>query len=347
MIATRPDSPGIKPWHRVVLFPTFGCRAGSGWDLAVHGAVFAPAADDFRSRMLVQLLRRILKASEAEVASEIFRHRVAGFLQRGQKGLRLTVEFGSTTRELARRTSRDGHFRARLRLSQDDLAGLFPPGGPSDTWLPIRALTARAVDNGIIGSIHLLAASGVSVISDIDDTLKHTGVARRSILTNTFLREFEVIGGMPSLFRQWAAGGAAFHYVSSSPWQLYQPLKQLMDLEGYPAGSFHLKAVRFRDASLLKLFLARRMGKRLAISSILKNFPHRRFVLVGDSGEKDPEIYGAMARKFPAQVTRIFIRNVPERPVTLMRAQKAFRNVRPDCWQVFHDANELAGAFPS
>ena len=46
------------------------------------------------------------------------------------------------------------------------------------------------------------------------------------------------------------------------------------------------------------------------IERILADFPRRRFLLVGDSGEQDPEIYGAIARKHPEQVERIFIRNV-------------------------------------
>ncbi|MCA9270735.1 MAG: App1 family protein, partial [Planctomycetales bacterium] len=133
----------------------------------------------------------------------------------------------------------------------------------------------------------------------------------------------------------------AFHYVSSSPWQLYGPLQQLLSSEGFPPGAFHLKNLRFRDPSVLRLVVARRLPKRRTIFTILKTFPQRRFVLVGDSGEKDPEIYGDMARKFPSQVKRIFIRNVAERPLTFSRAEKAFRNLPARLCKVYRESEEI------
>ena len=91
------------------------------------------------------------------------------------------------------------------------------------------------------------------------------------------------------MYRDWADRGAMFHYVSASPWQLYHCLSELVHESGFPPGTFHLRAVRLRDPSILRLFLARRRAKRKVIRSILRMFPDRRFVLVGDSGEKDPE----------------------------------------------------------
>ena len=56
--------------------------------------------------------------------------------------------------------------------------------------------------------------------------------------------------------------------------------------------------------------MLRRSGKLSVIRALFKTFPQRRFLLVGDSGEHDPEIYGAMARRFPQQVAGIFIRQL-------------------------------------
>ena len=146
---------------------------------------------------------------------------------------------------------------------------------------------------------------------------------------------------MDDVFRRWSDAGAAFHYVSSSPWQLYGPLQELLDQQGFPRGTFHLKAIRFRDPTLLRLFIARRLPKRRSIKAIIKAFPQRQFILVGDSGEKDPEIYGSIARKFPKQVRRIFIRNLPERPLGIERASKAFRKVPEGLWQAFREPAEI------
>ena len=82
------------------------------------------------------------------------------------------------------------------------------------------------------------------------------------------------------------------------------------------------------------------MTKTATISAILDQFPDREFVLVGDSGEKDPEAYGNIARKYPQQIIRIFIRIVTSEDFE-ERASLAFRNVPSTKWKFFKDATEL------
>ena len=50
--------------------------------------------------------------------------------------------------------------------------------------------------------------------------------------------------------------------------------------------------------------------KLAAIEPILETYPKRRFILIGDSGEQDPEIYAKVATKHGGQVVAVFIRNV-------------------------------------
>ena len=183
------------------------------------------------------------------------------------------------------------------------------------------------------------------MISDIDDTIKHSNVGRRAdLLANTFLRDHQSIPGMSELFQLWQQQAAVFHYVSSTPWQLYDCLQELCSEHGFPDGTFHLRTLRLRDPTVLQLFIARRWGKRLAIGRILRLFPQRRFVLLGDSGEKDPEIYGAMARKFPDRIERVLIRSVSHRELDHARLVKAFRGIPPDRWCVFDDPSQIVGA---
>ena len=66
-----------------------------------------------------------------------------------------------------------------------------------------------------------------------------------------------------------------------------------------------------------------------------------RFVLVGDSGEQDPEVYGGIARKHPGQVSAIFIRNVTGEKPESDRFRKAFEAIPQDRWRVFEQAAEL------
>jgi phosphatidate phosphatase APP1 len=210
--------------------------------------------------------------------------------------------------------------------------------------LDLRIVPPHGDQREFAGHVQLISEVGVSVVSDIDDTIKVSHVAhRRLLLRNTFLRDFQAVDGMAELYRDWAEGGAVFHYVSSSPWQLYGCLSRLLIDEGFPKGSFHLRSVRFRDPSVLRLFVARRRDKRRVIRSIIRSFPRRQFVLVGDSGERDPEVYGSLGREFPGQIQRILIRHVRGRAWTQDRCERAFRGLPLTKVVVFQDANDVRG----
>jgi hypothetical protein len=75
----------------------------------------------------------------------------------------------------------------------------------------------------------------------------------------------------------------------------------------FPPGSFHLRPTN----GLFKNLVAKPgRSKRDSICSIMRDFPHRKFILIGDSGEIDLEIYTRIATEFPGQVLKIFIRDV-------------------------------------
>lgn len=92
----------------------------------------------------------------------------------------------------------------------------------------------------------LIPPEGLSIISDIDDTVKLSDVLnKRELLRNTFLREFVPVDGMASLYRHWEEQhDAVFHYVSASPWQLQPELESFLRSTGFPPATFHLKSVR-------------------------------------------------------------------------------------------------------
>ena len=85
------------------------------------------------------------------------------------------------------------------------------------------------------------------------------------------------------------------------------------------------------------LFSDAGQGKRKAIERLLQAYPRRRFVLVGDSGEGDPEIYGAIARQFPGRVSAIFIRDVTDEAADGPRYRQAFAGLESVTWQLFTD----------
>ena len=64
-------------------------------------------------------------------------------------------------------------------------------------------------------------------------------------------------------------------------------------------------------------------------------------MLVGDSGESDPEIYGALALKYPAQIQAIYIRDVTGEPRDSNRYRTAFKEVPPARWKLFRNGFEI------
>ena len=169
---------------------------------------------------------------------------------------------------------------------------------------------------------------------------------RHAILKNTFLRPFEPVPEMAAFYQNLARSNhAAFHYLSASPWQLYAPLSDFIRANGFPTGAFALKEFRWKNKTFLSLFADPEKYKRAVIEPLFKRFPHRRFVLIGDSGERDPEIYAALARKFPRQVERILIRDVTGEPRTAHRYEMVFRGLPPEHWQIFTSPADLRASF--
>ena len=246
-----------------------------------------------------------------------------------------------------------GHEGPRaLDRTDPDAVGHVPGPGPvlrEGGRLTARPSKLKAKDKrAFVGQVWLLDETSVSVISDIDDTIKITEVRDRSAtLRNTFLREFQAVAGMAELYQTLARSNrATFHYVSASPWQLYRPLAEFVRDHGFPAGTFHLRDFRIRDGSFLAALLSPEHYKPGVIRPLLERFPQRRFVLVGDSGEKDPEIYGALARQFPDQIAGIWIRDVTGETPAAPRYQQAFTNVPPTRWRVFKEPTEITRPTP-
>ena len=145
------------------------------------------------------------------------------------------------------------------------------------------------------GRVRLIGPTGVSVISDIDDTIKVTEIPAgiQVVLTNTLYRDFVPTTELRGKYE--SGGDVAFHYVSGGPWQLYRPLATfLIGGRHFPEGSFHMKTLAASMRKPVTSFehLARFVmpdgtfqHKVTEITKIMERFPGRRFVLIGDSGE--------------------------------------------------------------
>mmetsp|Transcript_23429 Transcript_23429/g.54102 ORF Transcript_23429/g.54102 Transcript_23429/m.54102 type:complete len:435 (+) Transcript_23429:94-1398(+) len=175
---------------------------------------------------------------------------------------------------------------------------------------------------------------GILVISDIDDTVKVTEVYKgeSQVVRNTFVNEFESVPGMAQLFSTWESDlNASFAFVSNSPFEFQEPLAEFLTYSGFPSSTLHLRPLKTPKDQRAKF-------KPDAIESILKNFPQRRVILVGDSGERDPYIYADILRNHPQQIAKIFIRQVDaSMPVNA----EAFDGLPLHLWQVFQEPAEV------
>ena len=126
---------------------------------------------------------------------------------------------------------------------------------------------------------------------------------------------------MASLYNQWEKEGASFHYVSASLWQIGPGLLEFLNVNNFPKGTLHLRSARVKDQSLLNLFKSPETYKFPVIESLLRQFPNRRFILVGDSGESDPKIYDELAQRYPRQIEKILIRDVANSRIVVVLQQ--------------------------
>jgi len=338
------QSSELKPDEHVVLYPALASRTAAGWDLDLHAIVFEPE----RRRLLIAALRKAFDIDEQRLTSAevaIFNERCRYFLVDNERGKKFTTMLGGQT--LAFGTSAaNGHFFSRyVWLTNRWTSLLAPTNGVSTATVSFPGAKNRVAPL----EIHFLEEQGVSVISDIDDTIKISQVVDKSaLLENTFCRTFKPVEGMAGVYRGWERTcGAQFHYVTASPWQLYVPLSDFTRSNGFPSGTWHMKEFRVKDHSIFELFASPERYKSATIEPLLRKFPKRQFVLVGDSGEKDPEIYGALARKHPDQIQHIFIRDVTGESIESPRYEKAFARLPRNRWQVFKEPGEILDALPA
>ena len=336
--------------QQLKLFPSFGYHDAESntWRISQSLFAFNAGNDNIRQRMFLRLVHRVLKTDETSLRKNaIFQERIRGFLDQPVRGKTVVLKFGEHVKSAPSRSRRSGHVKVGVTLDGRDIPDALRRPGGSTEGAPVYTVRRQVVlppgDVRVLADdVPLIPERGISVISDIDDTIKISQVAhRRQLLQNTFINPFVAVPGMATLFDGWRAQGVVFHYVSSSPWQLYEPLKRMLGENGFPAGSFHLRNYRFGDPSVLRLFLSRKRNKYNIIKSIFRMFPGRRFILIGDSGEKDPEVYGKVARKFPNQIERILIRRVEGRSWTRERVAKCFRKVPRELWQAFRVPTQI------
>ncbi|MGI9331670.1 MAG: phosphatidate phosphatase App1 family protein [Gammaproteobacteria bacterium] len=310
--------------EEVSFYPTYGFREDNNWTVPVRAWVHEPR--DVLEAAVVRAVARTARSFGDVAADELsnLRSRIANFFADSESRERIEIEFEAdpererflieTHAGQALRTDDNGRMEGFIRLSDRKANELTARQQATNGWLAYKAVTDEHTG---FGRVQLIDRIGRSVVSDVDDTIKVTEIpaGARVVVRNTFFRDFVAAPGMQERYA--GLESAAFHYVSGGPWQLFEPLEDFL-FPAYPAGSFHMKKI---PTNLLSFESwvdlvevagpdATQNHKLHEIRTLLGHFPERSFILIGDSGEHDPEIYRRVRSEFPQQVEEVVIRDI-------------------------------------
>lgn len=238
-----------------------------------------------------------LTEAELAVANANLMARLGPFLTTPLVELPVTLFFYNDDQSVSRTvmTNDAGHFYIRAALD-------FVP-------THVRVLANEKLS--AVEPVDIIGDNGVSVISDIDDTIKKSSISMgaREIFRNTFIRDLKdlTVAGVREWYGELHKMGVRFHYCSNSPWQLFPVIATFFGLAGLPPGSLHLKQYSGMLQGIFEPVAERKKG---TLDKILRDFPGRRFILVGDSGEADLEVYTDLALANPGRILAVFIRDV-------------------------------------
>ena len=229
------------------------------------------------------------------------------------RGARVRVTFGEAVMEAV--TDEEGFFELWLPVSlpeghdylQEVGLELLEPLRPKQTEFHFQTEVVVPSKSARFG-----------IISDVDDTVLQTGAtdllaaAKKTFLGNARTRlPFEGVAGFYKALHGGTDGDInPLFYVSSSPWNLYDVLVEFFELNDIPLGPLML-----RDWGLTPTeFLPTSHGahKLEVIQKILSTYPQLPFILIGDSGQEDPEIYHEIVHNHPDRILGVYIRDVSE-----------------------------------
>jgi phosphatidate phosphatase APP1 len=225
-------------------------------------------------------------------------------------GARVQARLGR--REAEAVTDRQGYFHLEL----DGLA--LAPG-----WHDVALALAERPGVEAVGRVLVPSPKArFGVISDIDDTVVWTNVSSKLKMVLSLAlsnaRTRKPFKGVAAFYRALHAGVNPLFYVSKSPWNLYGPLVEFFEVQGLPFGPLMLRDFGLR---------MNRRHKTEAIERILATYPRLGFILIGDSGERDPEIYADIVHRHPRRVRAIYIRSVNPDPARVAAIEHLIEEV--------------------
>ena len=217
--------------------------------------------------------------------------------------------------EASAETDREGYFRLEWRLAA--------PAGDDALWHRVALRLEGPTEAEAEAEVYIPPERArFVVISDIDDTVMRTGVANKAVMMwRLFVQgaaSRTAFPGVTALYRALHHGASGDQcnpmlYVSRAPWGIYEVLEEFFRLYGIPVGP----VLFLREWGISwKSPLPRKAAdhKQELIHNMLELYKDLPFVLIGDSGQHDPEIYRQIVEEHPGRVLAVYIRNVSRDP---------------------------------
>lgn len=232
-------------------------------------------------------------------------------------GAEVEIHLGEKNYHL--QTDREGYFELETDTPQDFIE-------PPHLWLHPDVTLVRtpwtSIEQTITGELLLPYQPQFGIISDIDDTIIRTGVTSR-LMWRAIYRTLLKNAGSRVIFKEASAffralsayqeESLAFNpvfYVSNSPWNLYDLINDFLELNHLPKGPILLRDLGLPTEPQVDGYKGHKYEN---IARIFRIYPELNFVLIGDSGEKDTDIYLEITQHFPGRVKAIYIRDVQHR----------------------------------
>ncbi|CAF2510627.1 unnamed protein product [Rotaria sp. Silwood2] len=352
----------------MLLFPDIGYQSSNNdsvWKLVIHGWRYeGNKRRDWFGFSASLWVERIAKQYLDEkdmlyLNGSINRDRLKPFFVEDESNEKIQIKLGETIFSFV--TDQQGQFNEEIEITNDEIQKLKRQQQQGDSFITYEAIgDNKDITKGIIQLIE--PRKGISVISDVDDTIKISEVLDKvRLLANTFIHPFKpvpgkhnqynnviflfvVLLGMAELYRKWriSNNNCTFHYLSGMPDQLYTLTHEFIYDNNFPDGTFHMRHFGWAATSIFgflhsqSTFIHKMTYLRYFLSNTIRDY-----ILVGDSGEKDPEIYGTIAKEYPERVRAIFIRAIKDESFEDQRFLTAFEGVAREKWQIFNDPQQL------
>ena len=301
--------------QQIVFAPSVASTSDADhWSIVIQGRVFETAGAGIQA-VADDILALV---ADADRKDPLFRARVGCFVSKSIKDARISVALGARVVQLAP-SDPGGYFVANIQLSNDQVKSISHDGVITFESLPTGNSPGR-----FNGSAVPLPDEGVIVVSDMDDTIKVTNVNHPEAKRNTLVLPFKPVAGMPELYSAWKASDPSvhFHIVSAGPWQFHEPLRAFTEEAHFPVFTWDMRSLNTTDPKTLISETVEADPERLfnfkvpAIRALMTRFPKRHVILVGDSGERDPESYAQILAEFADHVDAILIHNVSDEDQT-------------------------------